>query len=238
MVTQINLGDLAVDVTFKDIKNIHLSVHPPAGRISVAAPVRMNLDTIRVFTITKLGWIKRQQRKLRSQARETPREYLGRESHFVWGKRFLLDVRETEREQSVEAKHSRLVLKVRPDATAEKKEAVLADWYREQLKAAVPDLIAKWSPIIGVEVKKFYVQKMKTKWGSCNPRARSIRLNTDLAKKPKECFEYVVVHEMVHLVEPTHNARFIAIMDTIMPTWRTRRDLLNELPISHNEWKS
>ncbi len=236
MVTQIKLGDIAVDVVKKDIKNIHLSVYPPAGRVRISAPLRMNLDTIRIFAISKLGWIKQQQKKLREQERETPREYLDRESHYVWGKRYLLKVIESEEAPAVELKHNKMHLRVRPGASAEKKQAIIEEWYRTQLKQAVPLLIAKWEPLLGVKVERFFVQKMKTKWGSCSPSTDSIRLNTDLAKKPSECLEYIVVHEMVHLLEPTHNTRFLALMDQFMPIWRFCRAELNRLPVRHVDW--
>ena len=236
MVTQLKLGDIAVDVVFKDIKNVHLSVYPPTGRVRISAPSRMSLDTLRVFAISKLGWIKQQQKKLREQERETPREYLDRESHYVWGKRYLLKVVEENAASEVELKHSNLLLRVRPGTNDDTKQAIVAQWYREQIKAAVPDLIAKWAPMMGEKVERVFVQKMKTKWGSCNPGNRSIRLNTDLAKKPRECLEYIVMHEMAHLLEPTHNARFIALMDQFMPNWRLRRDQLNQLPVRHEEW--
>jgi predicted metal-dependent hydrolase len=236
MVTQIQLGDIAVDVVKKDIKNIHLSVYPPNGRVRISAPLRMNLDTIRVFAISKLGWIKQQQKKLREQERETPREYLDRESHYAWGKRYLLKVIEGDEAPSVELKHNKMRLQVRPGASDEKKQAIIEEWYRERIKQAVPSLIAKWEPIMGVKVERFYVQKMKTKWGSCSPSTKSIRLNTDLAKKPKECLEYLVVHEMAHLLEPTHNNRFISLMDQFMPNWRFYRAELNRLPVRHEDW--
>ena len=236
MVTQINLGEIAVDVVKKDIKNIHLSVYPPAGKVRISAPLRMDLDTIRVFAITKLGWIKSQQKKLREQERETPREYLDRESHYVWGKRYLLKMVEKEAAPQVELKHSKMILQIRPDATDGKKQEVLEAWYREQLKQVVPELIEKWEPLIGVRVERFFVQKMKTKWGSCSHDAKSIRLNTDLAKKPPECLEYIVVHEMVHLLESTHNSRFISLMDQFMPKWRFYKDQLNRLPVRHEDW--
>jgi predicted metal-dependent hydrolase len=236
MPTQLKLGDIDVDVVLKDIKNVHLGVYPPSGRVRISAPLRMKLDTIRVFAISKLGWIKQQQRKLREQERETPREYLDRESHHVWGRRYLLKVIECDEAPSVELKHSRIFLRLRPGSSDSKKHAVVEEWYREQLKKAVPALIAKWEPFIGVKMERFFVQKMKTKWGSCNPRARNIRLNTDLAKKPRECLEYIVLHEMVHLLEPTHNARFIALMDRFMPQWRFHREQLNRLPVRHEEW--
>jgi len=236
MAETIELGDIKVEVVKKDIKNIHLSVYPPAGRVRISAPSRMSLDTIRVFVISKLGWIKQQQQKFQSQARETPREYLDRESHYVWGKRYLLRVIESDTAPVVELKHSRMFLHVRPGTDAVKKQIIMEAWYREQLKQALPPLIAKWEPLMGVQVARFFVQRMKTRWGSCNPRARTIRLNTDLAKKPRECLEYVVVHEMVHLLEPTHNARFVALMDQFMPKWQFYRDVLNRLPVRHEDW--
>ena len=237
MGTQIRLGDIAVDVVLKDIKNVHLSVHPPTGKVRISAPSRMSLETIRVFAISKLGWIKQQQRKLREQERETRREYLDRESHYVWGKRYLLKVIESEEAPAVELKHSKMHLRVRPGASEEKKQAIVEAWYRDRLKLAVPSLIEKWGPIIGVKVKRFFVQKMKTKWGSCNPNFKSIRLNTELAKKPRECLEYIVVHEMVHLLEPTHNSRFVALTDQFMPKWQFYREVLNRLPVHHERWR-
>lgn len=232
----LQLGAIAVDVVLKDIKNIHLSVHPPAGKVRIAAPLRMDLDTIRVFAITKLAWIKSQQKKLREQERETPREYLDRESHYVWGKRYLLKLVEKEAAPSVELKHNKIILQLRPAASHEKKQEVLDAWYREQLKAAVPALVAKWEKALGVQASKVFVQKMKTKWGSCNPVAGNIRLNTDLAKKPPACLEYIVVHEFAHLLERHHNERFIALMDAHMPQWRQYKEVLNSLPLAHQEW--
>jgi len=236
MPTQVKLGGLAVDVVLKNIKNVHLSVHPPTGRVTISAPSRMTLDTIRVFAISKLGWIRQQQCKLREQERETPREYLDRESHYVWGKRYLLEVSEREQSPAVELKHNRMHLRVRPGTAETKRQAIVEEWYREQVKQAAPPLIAKWEKLLGVKAERLFVQRMKTKWGSCNPRARTVRLNTDLAKKPRECLEYLVVHELVHLLEPTHNARFIALMDQSMPQWQSCRQSLNRLPVRHELW--
>ncbi len=236
MVRRLKLGDITVDVVLKDIKNVHLSVYPPKGKVRISAPLRMSLDTIRVFAISKLGWIRQQQRKLREQERETPREYLDRESHYVWGKRYLLKIIEEDAASKVELRHSKLLLRVRPGTSDETKRAIVDQWYREQVRAAVPDLFAKWGVMIGVKVERVFVQKMKTKWGSCNPRTSGIRLNTDLAKKPRECLEYIVVHEMVHLLEPTHNARFVALMERLMPHWRVCREQLNQLPVRHERW--
>ena len=233
---QFKLGNIPVDVVQKDIKNIHLSVHPPAGKVRIAAPLRMDIDTIRVFAITKLAWIKSQQKKLREQERETPREYLDRESHYVWGKRYLLKLVEREAAPRVELKHNKMILQLRPAASHEKKQEVLDAWYREQLKEAVPPLIAKWEKVVGVKAGKVFVQKMKTKWGSCSPGAGNVRLNTDLAKKPLQCLEYIVAHELTHLLERHHNDRFTALMDAHMPQWRQYREMLNRLPLAHQEW--
>jgi len=236
MQTQIQLGDIAVDVLRKDIKNVHLSVHPPTGRVRIAAPLRMNPETIRVFAVAKLGWIRQQQRKLMAQEREAPREYLDRESHYVWGKRYLLKVTHADAVPDVQLKHSTLLLRIRPGTSVERSQEVLEGWYRKQLKAAIPALIQKWEPQMGVKVERCFVQRMRTRWGSCSPGTSSIRLNAELAKKPRECLEYIVVHEMVHLLEPTHNERFIALLDQFMPKWQFQRELLNRLPVRHEQW--
>jgi predicted metal-dependent hydrolase len=236
MAAQIMLGDIPVDVVLKSIKNIHLSVYPPQGRVRIAAPLRMDLDTIRVFAISKLGWIKAQQRKLRSQPRESPRVYLDRESHFVWGRRYLLKVVEREAPPEVLLRHSTMVLQLRPGTTAEKRQSVLDEWYRDQLKVEAQALIAKWASHMGIQQPALSTRKMKTKWGSCTPRARSVLLNLELAKKPPVCLEYIVVHELVHLLEPTHNAKFVALMNGLMPKWRFHRDELNRLPVKHEDW--
>lgn len=237
MTATLELGDIAVDVVLKDIKNIHLSVHPPTGRVRIAAPERMDMDAIRLFAISKIGWIKAQKTKLLDQERETPREFLERESHFVWGKRYLLQLAERQSRPKVELRHKHLVLNLSPDASEEQKRAAMDDWYREQLKAAIRPLVAKWEHKLGVTVNRFYVQRMKTKWGSCNPPSANIRLNLELAKKPPECLEYVLVHEMVHLLERHHNDRFKANMNHHLPQWRTHRDELNRAPLAHVDWE-
>jgi len=236
MTTQIEVGGILVDVFFKEIKNVHLSVHPPTGRVRISAPKRMKLDTLRVFAVSKIDWIKKHQKKQLGQERETPREYLDRESHYVWGRRYLLNVNEAYQVPFVELKHNHMILTVRPGSGFEKKEAVVSAWYREEVRKAAMLFIAKWEAILGVKANKFYIQRMKTKWGSCVPSTRNIRLNSDLAKKPRECLEYIVVHELIHLLEPTHNARFYALMDKFMPNWLHLRGELNRIPLSHVEW--
>jgi predicted metal-dependent hydrolase len=236
MAAQIDLGDMRIEVLRKDIKNLHLSVLPPLGRVRIAAPRHMKLDTIRVFAISKLAWIKNQQRKMLAQEREKPREYLDRESHYVWGRRYLLKRVENDAAPAIELKHSKLVLQTRPGTDEARVQNILDGWYREQIRAAVPELIAKWEPVMAVKVGRVFVQRMKTKWGSCNALSRAIRLNTDLAKKPSECLEYIVVHEMAHLLEPTHNVRFTALMELFMPQWQHLRQRLNQLPVRHEDW--
>jgi predicted metal-dependent hydrolase len=230
-INTIELGDIAVNVVRKNIKNVHLSVYPPAGNVRISAPLRMNLDTIRVFAISKLDWIKKQQQKLRNQTRETPREYIDRESHYLWGKRYLLNLIEADAPPRLELQQDRILLKIQPGADIAKKRAIIDEFYRHQIEAAIPPLIAKWAGLMGVSVASFTVRKMKTKWGSCTPSLGTIRFNLELAKKPAECLEYVVVHELVHLLEPSHNYRFIALMDSFLPRWRFDRAELNRLPI-------
>lgn len=236
-IKQIDVGGIPVDVVFKDIKNVHLSVHPPTGRVRISAPARMKLDTLRVYAISKLDWIKKQQVRFQDQERETRREYLDRESHFVWGRRYLLKVREEERVPFVELRHTQLVLTVRPGSAVEKREEIVSAWYREELRKALTPLIAQWETTLGVQSRSIIVRRMKTKWGSCNPHSHNIHLNSELAKKPRECLEYVIVHELMHLLEPTHNSRFVALMDKFMPQWKHLRDELNRAPLGHVEWE-
>ena len=236
MATRIALGDIAVEVVKKDIKNVHLSVYPPAGRVKISAPLRMKLETIRVYAISKLGWIKQQQKKLRGQERETPREYLDRESHYVWGKRYLLQIIERDATPTLELKHRKIVLRVRPGIREDKKQAIVDEWYRAELRKAVVVLIGKWEPLMGVKVGRIFVQRMKTKWGSCNAPSKSIRLNTELAKKPPECLEYIIVHEMVHLIVRRHDDVFSSLMDRYLPNWKLTRQRLNAEPLAHTHW--
>jgi len=236
MTALLQIGDIAVDVIRKEIKNIHLSVYPPTGRVRISAPTRLSLNTIRIFAVSKIGWIRRQQQKLQEQERETPREYLDRESHYLWGRRYLLKVVEGDHPAKVELTPHSIILQVRPQTSQEKRQAIMDVWCRELVKEAAPLLIAKWGPLMNVRVERLFVQRMKTRWGSCNPRRQTIRLNAELAKKPRECLEYIVVHEMAHLLEASHGPRFVALMDRFMPKWRGCRDILNRLPVRHERW--
>jgi predicted metal-dependent hydrolase len=227
----LDLGDLSVDVIRKDIKNLHLSVHPPTGRVRIAAPQQVSAETIRAFAISHLAWIKRNQRKLAMQEREPAREYLDRESHFVWGERLLLQVIELEAKPTVTRGHKTLSLRVRPNTPIEERRRVLEKWYRLELRRVSQPIRSKWEAHLGVNARNVLIQRMKTKWGSCNPASGNIRLNTELAKKPVECLEYVLLHELAHLREPRHSPRFHDLLDQAMPQWRSVRQLLNELPL-------
>ncbi|MHC8385102.1 M48 family metallopeptidase [Pseudomonas sp. LB3P14] len=236
MAEHIDLGDIRVEVQRKNNKHAHLYVYPPEGRVHISAPLHMGMDALRAFAISKLSWIKAQQRQMRAQIREPEREYLNRESHQVWGKRYLLEVVEADAAPVVELKHSTLVLQIRPGSSEARRQQLLESWYREQLREKLPTLLGKWQPQMGVEARRIFVLRMKTLWGSCNPTSGNIRLNSELAKKPSECLEYILVHELAHLIEPTHNARFLALLDRFVPHWRQTKDELNRLPVRHESW--
>jgi predicted metal-dependent hydrolase len=233
---QLKLGNITIDVEVKDIKNVHLSVYPPSGRVRIAAPLRMDLDTIRIYAISKLAWIKMQQHKFLTQVREAPREYLNKESHYFLGKRYLLKVIELDAPPLVDVKHNTIELYVRPDTDIRKRQVIMDEWYRKQLKQLVPPVIEKWEKTMGVSINEFAIKKMKTRWGTCNCEAKRIWLNLELAKKPFHCIEYIIVHELAHMLERTHNEKFIAIMDNFLPEWKHLKNELNKLPISHLDW--
>ena len=237
MAETIQLGDIAVAVTRKNIKHVHLSVHPPAGRVTLVAPTGTRLEVARAYAISKLGWIRDQQAKLLGQARETPRQFVKRESHYLWGRRYLLSVVEKDAKPSVRLDHRKITLTLRPGSTRAKREEVMQQWQRSLLHEVVPAIIRKWEAKLGVRVSGYFLQRMKTKWGGCNHRARNIRLNTELVKKPKDLLEYVIVHEMAHLIEARHSDRFIAILDEHYPTWREARAELNDLPLTAEAWR-
>lgn len=233
----IRVGEISIMVTRKDIKHVHLSVHPPDGRVTLAAPTSTRLEVVRAYTISKLGWIRQQQQNFRNQARETPRRFVERESHYLWGRRYLLTITYADAKPHVRLDHKRITLTVRPGSNAEKRAEVMHEWHKSLLHEVVPGLIRKWEAKLGVQVKRYFLQRMKTRWGGCNHRAGHIRLNTELVKKPKDLLEYIIVHEMAHLLEPTHSERFIVLLDQHYPTWREARAELNELPLSAESWK-
>ena len=238
MAATIRLGEIAIAVTRKEVKHVHLSVHPPNGRVTLVAPKGTRPEVARAYAASQLGWIRRQQAKLWDQARETPRSFVARESHYLWGRRYLLIVDEAERKPSVSLDHRTIRLRVRPGSSVAKREEVVHEWHKTLLHEAVPSLIAKWEPRLGVKVSRYFLQRMKTKWGGCNHRKRNIRLNTELVKKPKDLLEYVVVHEMLHLNTPNHSERFLALLSEHYPTWREARAELNELPLTAEVWRA
>lgn len=233
----IHIGEIAIALTRKDVKHVHLSVHPPAGRVTLVAPKGTRPEVARAYAASKLGWIRDQQAKLLSQARETPRQFVERESHYLWGRRYLLSVKESEGKPSVQLSHRRIILSVRPGSSRTKREEVVHEWHKSILHEAVARLVREWEPKLGVKVAGYFLQRMKTKWGGCNHRARNIRLNTELVKKPKDLLEYVVVHEMIHLLEPTHSGRFVALLSEHYPNWREARAEVNELALTAEEWR-
>lgn len=233
----ITISNIKIDVVRKDIKNIHLAVYPPTGRVRIAAPLKVNEDAIRLFAVAKLGWIKRNQKKFEGQERISQREYKQRESHYFQGRRFLLNITETEGAPKVILKSKKFIeLLVRPETTVEKRHEIMTEWYRVQLKKQIPAIIEKWEAILKVKVSDWQVKQMKTKWGSCNIEKKRLWVNLELAKKPEHCLEYIIVHEMVHLLERHHNERFLYYMDTYLPMWRQLKTELNKLPVSHADW--
>lgn len=237
MTDTLQLGDVVIAVTRKNVKHVHLSVHPPNGRVTLVAPTDTGLEVARAYAASKLRWIREQQNRIRAQPRETPRQFIERESHDLWGRRYLMSVVERERKPEVSVDHRRIVLYIRPGSSQAKRAEVFHEWHKALLHEEVPAVIGRWAPRLGVEVNGYFLQRMKTKWGSCNSAARNIRLNTELVKKPKDLLEYVVVHELAHLVEPTHSDRFIAILDEHYPTWRDARAELNALPLAAETWR-
>lgn len=235
----IKIGELDIHLTRKDIKNLHISVMPPDGQVRVSVPDAMTDTAIRMAVIHRIPWIRRQQAAFAKQERQSIREMVNGETHYLWGRRYRLEVIELDdlKSQTVKLKSGKLILSVNKGASDEAKLKLLSEYYRGRLKARAPDLIDKWSKKTGVTISDWQIQKMKTKWGSCNIEEGNIRLNLDLAKKPLPCLEYIILHELLHFKERQHNDRFKALLDTYMPDWRSRRDLLNQMPLGQENWK-
>jgi len=234
---RITVNGVQVEIVRKDIKNLHLGVYPPHGRVRIAAPLRVNDDAVRLAVVGKLGWIKRQRARFDAQQRQSKREMVSGESHYLLGQRYRLNVLECNGPNRVVLRNKTTIdFYVRPQTDAAQRERALQRWYREQLAVLVPPLLDKWQSILGVEVANWTIKKMKTKWGSCNTAARRVWLNLELAKKPAQCLEYIVVHELVHLLERHHNDNFLAMMNELLPQWRSRRSELNAAPLAHATW--
>lgn len=231
------VSGIEVDVTYKDIKNLHIGVYPPMGRVRVAAPQRLKDDQVRLAIVQRLAWIKQQRKSLQDTPRQSEREMIAGESHYVWGVRRRLKVVERPGRAHIEIDGDRLVLYTPADTTAERRRKILDRWYREQLREALPDLITRWEQRLKVTVPKWSLRRMKTKWGSCNCETRHIWFNVELAKKHPDCLEYIVVHEMAHYFERNHGQRFTNLMDRELPDWRSRRDRLNGSTLAEESWR-
>lgn len=228
--TKVIIGSVAVEVQFKPIKNLHLSVHPPFGKVTVSSPDFYDLEKIKIYLATKLGWIKREQRKIASQDREAEKLYLTKESHQLFGKRYLLEVVEAKRSK-IAVQHTKIILHALKDTTVAQKQKILYNFYRKELRLKIEGLVVLHAAKMEVPCPTFKIQKMKTKWGSCAASSNRLLFNIELAKKPLECVEYIVIHELVHLLERKHNKNFILLMNRFMPDWRVQKKILNELPI-------
>lgn len=234
----ITVSGINVQIVRKEIKNLHLAVYPPNGHVRVAVPVNITDDNVRLAVVSKLSWIKKQQQDFKDQPRQTERLYISGECHYYLGKQYRLEVIEREGKPEVQhLKSGKIKIFVKPGASVATKEKLITQWYRGQLKAAIPSLLDKWQPKVGKYTADWGIKKMRTKWGSCNIEQRRIWLNLELAKKPLECLEYILVHELVHLHERNHNERFKALMDQLLPNWPARRKLLNTAPLAHEHWE-
>lgn len=227
----IRVANFDIDILYKEIKNVHLSVYPPTGRVTISAPMHMNDELLRVYAISRISWIRKQQKQLQSQAREPQKEYVNRETHYFKGKRYLLQIEQTTGKSYAEIKHKKLICYIKPTKEKVDKEKAIDAFYRNYLKEILPTLIEKWELVLKVKLNEFGIKKMRTKWGTCNPVAKRIWINVELAKKPVQCLEYIVVHEMVHLLERKHNDKFIAHLNKHLPNWKQIKKELNELPV-------
>ena len=237
-VTEMQIGELNFDLHRKPIKNLHINVLPPDGRVRVSVPKTMTDTAIRTAVISKLGWIKKQQKDFADQPRQSPREFIDGEAHFLWGQRYRLRIISVSKKAEVQGvKNRRLQAAVTEDMSIEDKQTLFDAFYKTETQKALCSLIDSWTQRVGRAPSSVTVRRMKTKWGSCNTDSKRIIINSELAKKPFECLEYIVVHEFVHLLERHHNERFVALMDKFMPNWRERRDLLNSLPLAHEDWQ-
>lgn len=234
----LTVAGLVVDVVYKDIRNLHISVYPPVGRVRVAAPQRTDEETIRLAIVQRLPWIRRQRDQLQRAERQSQRDMVSGETHYAWGRRYQLDVSRTGGAFRVEPK-GRTLWVITPEGTdAAGRRSALDRWYRRQLRAAVPPLLEKWQPVIGVQAARIVVRRMKTKWGTCVTHSQTIWLNPELGKKNPRCLEYIVVHELIHLLERGHGEGFVELMDRFLPDWRARRDELNEAPLADEDWNA
>ena len=235
--SEIEIRGITVEIVRKDIKHMHLGVYPPDGRVRVAAPLRFDDDAVRLAVISRLAWIRRKRSEFEGQDRQSWREFVTGESHYFEGRRYRLDVVPSKSTTGIRLRNNAWIeMRVRPETSRDAREAMLYQWYRVRLRERIPEIVAKWEPRIGVTVDDWRIRRMKTRWGTCNRESRRIWLNSELAKKPVSCVEYVVVHEMVHLIERGHNERFRSILDQVMPGWRMRLSELNRSYLADENW--
>ncbi len=233
-----DIDGIAVEIVRKNIKHLYLRVIAANGRVRVSAPLHLDDDEIRLAVMSRQAWIRRKQSQLERLQRQSGGDYVTGESHYFEGVRYRLNVIEQDSPPAVMLPdESTIVLSVRPGTERSKRGETLDHWYRKQLQDRLPALIDKWERNIGVKVNEVRIRKMKTRWGTCNRRARRIWLNLELMKKPATCLEYVVVHELVHLIERKHNNRFRNLMDKHLPQWRKHKDELNSAPLAHGNWE-
>lgn len=233
----LQVGSIEALVIRKPIKNLHLSVLPPLGKIRVSAPIAMKDDAIRTLLATRLAWIRKQQARFEGQERQTRREYVSGENCYLWGKRCRLEVVYEDKPPSVSLKgKDKIILSVRSNSNRAKREQVMMEWHRKELRGVVVGLLDRWQKTVGVQVNSWGIKRMKTRWGTCNQKAGRIWLNLELAKKPEHCLDFIIAHEMTHLLEKNHNDRFKAHLDRFMPRWRQYKEELNRSVLSYERW--
>ena len=227
------ISDIQIEIIKKDIKNMHLSVLPPDGKVRVSAPNNLSDESIIMFVKTKLGWIKKQQEKFELQPRQSEREYVSGETLYVWGHQYFLQVEYNQKKNSLVLVGNKAILSVRKESTAKQREKFVNEWYRSLLKTEVEKYLPKWEALTGLYCDGLQSKYMTTKWGTCNTSTRKIWLNLQLAKKPIECLEYVILHELAHLKVKNHGPDFVAILDLHMPYWRECKKMLNDSKLDY-----
>jgi predicted metal-dependent hydrolase len=230
---QIVVSNIPVEVIRKNIKNMHLSVLPPDGKVRISAPETLTDEAITMFVRTKLGWIKKQQEKFQQQPRQSERQYVSGETLYVWGKQYFLQVEYSYKGNSLVLSGDRAILTVRKESSPKQREIFVNEWYRNLLKQEVAKYLPKWEKITGLYCSSWQSKYMTTKWGTCNPTSKKIWLNLQLAKKPIECLEYVILHELAHLRVHNHGPEFTAILDQYMPYWREHKRRLNDSTLDY-----
>jgi len=234
----LKIGGIEAVVLYKAVKNLHLNVLPPAGKVRVTVPLKMKDDAVRTFLATRISWIKEQQLKFKDQTREMPREYISGETHYFFGNKYRLEVVYSNEKSGISFKgKSKIILTTKPNSSILKREKIMLNWYRAELRKFLDKSFVKWEQKIGVKAKKWDIRKMKTRWGSCNNKTKQIWLNLELVKKPENCINYVIVHELIHIIEDKHSDKFLSLLKKYFPKWKSTKEELNRFILSHEEWK-